>query len=167
VDDEQSEASRLDESSESGGGDDNDGYQVGYGKPPRHTRFKPGRSGNPRGRPSGARGLKTDLSRALSGRHVIQINGKPLKGNRQELMMLTLATRAASGDLRAQALLIPLILQVLGANAGEESGQQLSAQDQALLDRMLSQFASAAPAADTDRIEVQADQARPETEETP
>lgn len=26
-------------------------YLVGYGKPPLHTRFKPGQSGNPRGRP--------------------------------------------------------------------------------------------------------------------
>ena len=25
-------------------------YEVGYGKPPRHTRFTKGRSGNPRGR---------------------------------------------------------------------------------------------------------------------
>src|SRR5687768_11122353 len=30
-------------------------YQVGYGKPPVHSRFKPGQSGNPRGRPKGAR----------------------------------------------------------------------------------------------------------------
>lgn len=29
-------------------------YQVGYGKPPRHARFRPGVSGNPRGRPRGA-----------------------------------------------------------------------------------------------------------------
>jgi len=32
-----------------------DGYEVGYGKPPRATRFQPGRSGNPRGRPKGSR----------------------------------------------------------------------------------------------------------------
>ena len=30
-------------------------YEVGYGKPPVTSRFKPGRSGNPRGRPKGAR----------------------------------------------------------------------------------------------------------------
>lgn len=31
------------------------GYKIGYKKPPRDTRFKPGRSGNPRGRPKGAK----------------------------------------------------------------------------------------------------------------
>jgi hypothetical protein len=30
-------------------------YQVGYGKPPKASRFKPGRSGNPAGRPRGSK----------------------------------------------------------------------------------------------------------------
>ena len=34
-------------------------YAVGYGRPPKHTRFKPGTSGNPRGRPKSAQGLNT------------------------------------------------------------------------------------------------------------
>ena len=41
-------------------------YEVGYGKPPRHTRFKRGRSGNPRGRHPGSRNLSTVLSEALN-----------------------------------------------------------------------------------------------------
>ena len=35
-------------------------YEVGRGKPPLHTRFKPGQSGNPKGRPKGVRNFKTD-----------------------------------------------------------------------------------------------------------
>ncbi len=41
-------------------------YEVGYGKPPRHTRFQPGRSGNPRGRPKDTKNLKTDLIEELA-----------------------------------------------------------------------------------------------------
>lgn len=36
-------------------GPDTAKYDVGYGKPSAETRFKPGQSGNPRGRPKGAR----------------------------------------------------------------------------------------------------------------
>jgi Family of unknown function (DUF5681) len=41
-------------------------YEVGYGRPPRHSRFKPGQSGNPKGRPKGSKSLKTLLEGALS-----------------------------------------------------------------------------------------------------
>jgi len=50
--------------------------KVGYGKPPRHSRFKPGRSGNPRGRPKGAVGCKTILERVVLARHTVIEQGK-------------------------------------------------------------------------------------------
>jgi hypothetical protein len=50
-------------------------YEVGYGKPPRHTRFKPGRSGNPRGRPSGSKNLSTLLNEALNEPVIVAENG--------------------------------------------------------------------------------------------
>ena len=48
-------------------------YEVGYGKPPRHTRFIKGQSGNPRGRPTGAKNLKTLLSEALNETVIVTI----------------------------------------------------------------------------------------------
>ncbi len=39
--------------------------QVGYGHPPTETQFKPGQSGNPRGRPRGSLGFKSALRRAF------------------------------------------------------------------------------------------------------
>ena len=36
-------------------------YEVGFGRPPRHTRFKAGQSGNPKGKAKGAVNLATDV----------------------------------------------------------------------------------------------------------
>src|SRR4051812_22673555 len=36
-------------------------YEVGYGKTPKHTRFKPGQCGNPKGRPKGSRNRPSEL----------------------------------------------------------------------------------------------------------
>ena len=41
-------------------------YNVGKGKPPKSTRFKPGQSGNPKGRPKGRKNLKTELDEVLN-----------------------------------------------------------------------------------------------------
>jgi Family of unknown function (DUF5681) len=50
--------------------------RVGYGRPPMTTRFRPGQSGNPRGRPKGARNLSTIVAAALSERVAINENGR-------------------------------------------------------------------------------------------
>src|SRR5215210_7161924 len=44
--------------------DEND-YEVGYGRPPRHTQFKPGETGNRAGRPPGAKGKHNQLEAFL------------------------------------------------------------------------------------------------------
>jgi hypothetical protein len=66
-------------------------YEVGHGKPPRHTRFKKGQSGNPRGRPKGSKNLPTLLTEALNEPVVVAENGK----------------RSATADLRAMKQLPP------------------------------------------------------------
>ena len=41
-------------------------YEIGYGRPPKHTQFKKGQSGNPEGRPKGIKSLSTELDDELS-----------------------------------------------------------------------------------------------------
>lgn len=112
-------------------------YKVGYGKPPREHQFPPGQSGNPRGRRKGSRGLRTDLHAELSSVLTISINKQPVSGTKQRLMLKSLATRAAAGDVRASALLLPLIMQIFGIEDRGQDRRQLSKQDQAILDELL------------------------------
>ena len=90
-----------------------DDYEVGYGRPPRATRFKPGQSGNPRGRPKGARNLATDLEEELRQQILITEAGTQLKVTKQRAMLKTLLARALSGDVRAADAIIKLIVGLL------------------------------------------------------
>lgn len=113
-------------------------YAVGYGKPPRHSRWPKGVSGNPKGRKKGSRGLKTDLDAELKQTVEIRINGRKVKGTTQRMMIRTLAIRGASGDVRAGKLLLDLILQIFGPGDRGGEAEQLSDIDRQLLDQLLS-----------------------------
>jgi hypothetical protein len=76
-------------------------YEVGYGKPPRHSRFKPGRSGNPRGRPKGAVGTRTMVERVFLAQHTILEQGKRRQRTFLELILLALRNRAIDGNGKA------------------------------------------------------------------
>jgi predicted DNA-binding ribbon-helix-helix protein len=83
-------------------------YQVGYGKPPRHTRFKKGQSGNSRGRPPEAKNLSTMLDQELNQRVVVAEDGKRKAITKWRAFIKQLVDRAAAGDLRAGKLILDL-----------------------------------------------------------
>ncbi len=108
-------------------------YDVGYGKPPKQTRFKPGQSGNPRGKPKGSKGLKTDLREEMAERVTIKENGKRIKITKQRLMIKALAKKAANGDVKAAGQLVSLTIQSFGLEDRRDGKSELSKQDQSLL----------------------------------
>jgi hypothetical protein len=110
---------------------------IGYGKPPKRTRFKPGESGNPKGRPKGTKNLKTDLVEELSERVPITENGRPLKVSKQRLMVKALTAKAVKGDTRAASILINLLAQTMGLDPQEGAKVDLSAEDDAILARWM------------------------------
>jgi hypothetical protein len=73
-------------------------FEIGYGKPPEATRFRPGVSANPGGRPKG-RSLTARL-RDLLDRN--EIGGKPLKDGKQvaDLVAEMIIRCALQGDFR-------------------------------------------------------------------
>ena len=81
-------------------------YEVGYGKPPGHTRFAKGQSGNPRGRPPGAKSFTTLLDEALNERVLVAENGGRRKVSKRQAIVTQLVNRAATADFRAMKMLL-------------------------------------------------------------
>lgn len=77
----------------------NDG--VGYGKPPKHSRFKPGRSGNSKGRPRGARGRKAIVDKTAYEMHWVTERGKRRRVSTHEFVLWTIRNKSIEGDLKA------------------------------------------------------------------
>jgi hypothetical protein len=77
------------------------GYEVGYGKPPKHSRFKPGQSGNPKGRKPGSRNVMTLLEETLFDPVKVRVNGKVRRVPAIQACLLNLRNQAIKGDPRA------------------------------------------------------------------
>jgi hypothetical protein len=91
-------------------------YEVGYGKPPCHTRFAKGQSGNPRGRPSGTKNLKTLLNEALNEPVIVTENGGRRKVSKRQAIITQLVNRSATADFRAIKILLEMVREIEGQN---------------------------------------------------
>ena len=94
---------------------------VGYGKPPKHSQFKPGQSGNPKGRPNGSKSLSTLLRRALSERIEVNKGGKRLKRTKLDVAIEQLVNKAASGELKAFMQLSQHLVRMEDAEAAKQA----------------------------------------------
>ena len=105
-------------------------YEVGYGKPPKAGQFRKGQSGNPRGRPKGARGVKTLLDEALSKEITVSEGGQTSRVSKREALILSLITKALKGDIRAAGQVLKLIEQYDEAPLPKEGGLTVHVIDQ-------------------------------------
>jgi len=78
-----------------------DGYDVGYKKPPKATRFRRGQSGNPRGRPRGSKSFRTLIEAHYERKVTFLEDGKQKRITMKEAVVRR-AFRAAivDGDVR-------------------------------------------------------------------
>jgi Family of unknown function (DUF5681) len=84
-------------------------YEVGYGKPPLHTRFRKGQSGNPKGRGKGRKNFATIFMKAMRQSVTITENGKRRKISKLDAAVTQLANDAARGDKKAIQLVFALL----------------------------------------------------------
>jgi len=108
-------------------------YQVGYGKPPQHTRFKKGESGNPAGRPKGTKNLTTLFEKELKQRVVVTENGRRRSITKQEAMVKHLVNKAVSGDRPLMQLLLEEIRLLEARAASSPSGTNLDEADREVM----------------------------------
>ena len=113
--------------------------EVGYGRPPRATQFKPGKSGNPKGRPKGAKG-ESILLREILERRIATSSGH---GRRKitvlEGILLRIAENALKGDPKSAAFLLNRFAALV---SGELQPQDLSEDDRAVLEAFAQQAAA-------------------------
>lgn len=81
-------------------------YEVGYAKPPSHSRFKPGQSGNPRGRPKSAKGMKTIIREMLTEKVAVRTPKGVQRMTKMQALLAKTLELAFAGNLRAQQILI-------------------------------------------------------------
>ena len=106
---------------------------VGYKSPPKHTQFKPGQSGNPKGRPKGTKNLRTDLGEELQERITVTEGGRQLTVSKQRAMLKSLMAKALKGETAAARALINLIVGLEQVDADEPRNHDLAAEDLEIL----------------------------------
>ena len=95
-------------------------YDIGYGKPPKHSQFGKGHSGNPHGRPKGSINLSTLLNSTLNESVIVNENGKRKRITKREAILKQLVNKAASGDPKSIHMLLTEIRLAEGRQPSAE-----------------------------------------------
>ncbi|WIG52188.1 MAG: hypothetical protein OJF48_003106 [Afipia sp.] len=113
--------------------------KVGYGKPPKAHQFKPGKSGNPKGRPKGAKSEATILLELLNRKVEIRQNGKIRKITILEGILSKLTEDSLRGNTKSAAFVLNR-LAAIASTASTES--EINPDDKAVLNAYLRKFRS-------------------------
>lgn len=115
-------------------------YEVGYGRPPKAHQFRPGQSGNRRGRPTGSRPVGAILKDIMYEKVTVVEGGHRRRIPRLVVMLRQLTADAARGDARAIKLTLELhdrYRDPAESSVGRSEG--LAAEDVAILAGYLAQ----------------------------
>jgi uncharacterized protein DUF5681 len=113
------------------------GEAVGYGKPPRAHQFKPGQSGNPKGRTKGTKNEDTILRDLLNRKIEVRDGGRVRKMIVMEAILLRFVEDALKGNTKSAAFLFN---RYAGVATSESESSDISAADQEILNDFLRRF---------------------------
>jgi Family of unknown function (DUF5681) len=109
-------------------------YEVGNKKPPKQFQFKPGQSGNPKGRPKGSSSFEDKVQKELSKLVTVNKNGRPVKMSKLDVGVTRLVDRFMTGDLKSTAIIIGLGKRNEKPKTGEEVPEAVAMPDEANLE---------------------------------
>lgn len=104
---------------------------VGYGRPPTAHQFKPGRSGNPNGRPKGAKNESTILREIFQRKIESRSAGRTRKITVLEGILLRITEDSLKGNTKSAAFLLNRYAAMV---SGELQRQDLSEDDREVLE---------------------------------
>lgn len=128
---------------------ESDSPKVGYRRPPQHSRFKAGRSGNPRGRPKGSKNFSTVLLETVREKVVVTEDGRRKHITKLEAMVKQLANKAASGDPRATQLLTQMVQASEGRSAEANREVAIESTDELIIQQLVTRIKSMVTPDDT------------------
>ncbi len=119
---------------------DNNNENIGYGNPPKATRFAKGQSGNPRGRPKGSKNMLKLVAEILEQKISIIQDGKPFKISKRTAMFLQLINSAVKGNLKAISSVIAFIEKIDAQDEQAIKDNALSINDEAFIQNFINEY---------------------------
>jgi hypothetical protein len=126
-------------------------YVIGYGRPPSLSQFQPGQSGNPKGRPKGARNASSMARDVLERPINVKVNGTWRKMSVRKAAYNRLAEKAVAGDAKALDFLLSLESAEHPPQSDQPDAERAAAKDLEILQDFFDRRRAGLPQVEQDR----------------
>jgi hypothetical protein len=90
---------------------------VGFGRPPKEHQFKPGQSGNPKGRPKRTPTFHSEMMAELFEEIEIKEDGRSVRVTKYRALLKATLAKAVAGDMKAQKLILEIASEIAAVEA--------------------------------------------------